>query len=173
MPQDHAMTRKNKQPRPPLFPSRDLLIDNSPFFFENGEPTRAPTVVTVQPEARHTFGQDSASSQHTALMRARLDRKRDRPEIVEAIIAVHGHNNPDPHRYKTAATILPKVNAWLEERGYKPVLVDALARRIPHTYERGISAYLRTRNIIDRILKYAQILHSTLFTIAQRGVSPA
>jgi hypothetical protein len=67
--------------------------------------------------------------QHAANMRA----KRHRPEILEAIIAVRGHNNPDNHPYTVAARILPGVNAWLEERGYKPVLKKALAGRIAHT----------------------------------------
>jgi hypothetical protein len=66
---------------------------------------------------------------HAALMRA----KRARPEILEAIIAVRGHNNPENHRYSVAASLLPRVNAWLEKHDYKPVLVDALAKRIPHT----------------------------------------
>ena len=52
---------------------------------------------------------------------------------MEAIIAVHGHNNPDEHPYAVAGSILGTVNAWLKERGYKPVLVDALARKIPRT----------------------------------------
>jgi len=67
--------------------------------------------------------------QHAANMRA----KRHRPEILEAIIAVRGHNNPDNHPYTVAARILSGVNAWLEERGYKPVLKKALAGRIAHT----------------------------------------
>jgi hypothetical protein len=58
---------------------------------------------------------------------------RDRPEILEAIIAVRGHNNPADHPYSVAALKLDSVNAWLEEHGYKPVKSDALARRIPHT----------------------------------------
>jgi hypothetical protein len=58
---------------------------------------------------------------------------RERPEILEAIIAVRGHNNPDEHPYTVAARILDKVNAWLKTHGYKPVLVKALATRIPHT----------------------------------------
>jgi hypothetical protein len=66
---------------------------------------------------------------HAALMRA----KRVRPEILEAVIAVRGHNNPADHPYSVAGSLLAKVNAWLEKYGYKPVLVDALARRIPHT----------------------------------------
>jgi hypothetical protein len=68
-------------------------------------------------------------AERTRTMRA----GRDRPEILEAIIAVRGHNNPDKHRYTVAGRILDKVNAWLKEHGHKPVLVDALAKKIPHT----------------------------------------
>jgi hypothetical protein len=66
---------------------------------------------------------------HTSLMRAR----RVRPEILEAIIAVRGHNNPENHPYSVAESLLPRVNAWLKKHDHKPVLVDALAKRIPHT----------------------------------------
>jgi hypothetical protein len=72
---------------------------------------------------------NAVDAQHKANMRA----KRERPEILEAIIAVRGHNNPDPHPYTIAARILERVNAWLKERDYKPVLVDALAKKIPRT----------------------------------------
>jgi hypothetical protein len=65
----------------------------------------------------------------TRMMRA----GRDRPEILEAIIAVRGHNNPADHPHSVAALFLDRVNAWLKECGHKPVLVDALARKIPHT----------------------------------------
>jgi hypothetical protein len=108
------MATKNK--RPVSFPD----------FFLNDEPPRKTTAF-LEAE-RRALGQ-SVSAPHTALMRA----KRDRPELVEAIIAVHGHNNPDNHPYKVAEMILPRVNAWLKKRHYKPVLADALARRIPHT----------------------------------------
>jgi hypothetical protein len=57
--------------------------------------------------------------------------KRKRPEITEAIIAVRGRNTPTAYPHTVAARILDKVNAWLREHGYKPVLIDALARRIP------------------------------------------
>jgi hypothetical protein len=59
--------------------------------------------------------------------------RRVRPEILEAIIAVRGHNNPENHPYSVAESLLPRVNAWLEKHDLKPVLVDALAKRIPHT----------------------------------------
>jgi hypothetical protein len=70
-----------------------------------------------------------ASALHAASMRAR----RVRPEVVEALIAVRGHNNPADHPYAVASSSLSKVNTWLKEHGKKPVLVDALARNIPHT----------------------------------------
>jgi hypothetical protein len=66
---------------------------------------------------------------HTALIRA----KRTRPEILAAVIAVRGHNNPADHPYTVAGQLLAKVNAWLDSRGHKPVLIKALASRIPHT----------------------------------------
>jgi hypothetical protein len=70
---------------------------------------------------------------HDAERTRKMRAGRDRPEILEAIIAARGHNNPDKHPYAVAARILDKVNVRLKERGHKPVLVDTLARRIPHT----------------------------------------
>jgi hypothetical protein len=58
---------------------------------------------------------------------------RNRPEILEAIIAVRRHNKPDDHPYSVAASILPRVNAWLKEHGHKPALKKAVATRIAHT----------------------------------------
>jgi hypothetical protein len=69
--------------------------------------------------------------EHAAWLRSKRDY---RPEILEAIIAVRGgHNNPADHPYTVAKRILPRVNARLRERGFKPVLVDALARKIPRS----------------------------------------
>jgi hypothetical protein len=68
-------------------------------------------------------------AERTSLARA----GRDRPEILEAILAVHGHNNPAEHPYAVAGSILGPVNTWLTDHGHDPVLVDALARKIPHT----------------------------------------
>jgi hypothetical protein len=69
--------------------------------------------------------------EYAAWLRA---QRKKRPEIEQALIAVRGgHNNPDKHPYAVAARNLPKVNAWLKERGYKPVLVKALAARIAHS----------------------------------------
>jgi hypothetical protein len=106
-----------------------LRDDNDSLLFPGTpEGPFALPVMTNTAIFEASLGQ-SASSQHAALMRAR----RNRPELVEAIIAVRGHNNPDPHPHKIAGTILPKVNTWLKERRYKPALVDAVARKIPHT----------------------------------------
>jgi hypothetical protein len=112
------MTRKNKP--------KDWSLESKAWFLNDSTPGRVPATTAILEALRP---QGSASSQHAALMRAR----RDRPEIVEAIIAVRGHNNPDNHRYTVAARILPGVNAWLKEHGYKPVLRKALAGRIAHT----------------------------------------
>jgi hypothetical protein len=73
--------------------------------------------------------QEEFRNEQAAIMRA----GRNRPEIVEAIVAVRGHNDPADHPYKVAASILSKVNTWLEEHGYKPVLRKALAGRIART----------------------------------------
>lgn len=108
------MATKNK--RPVSFPD----------FFLNDEPPRKTTAF-LEAE-RRALGQ-SVSAPHTALMRA----KRNRPEIVDAIIAVRGHNNPDNHPYTVAARILPGVNTWLDSHGYRPVKKKALAERIAHT----------------------------------------
>jgi hypothetical protein len=56
--------------------------------------------------------------------------RRNRPEVEEAIIAVRGHNNPDKAPVAVAAKVLPRVNVWLKQHDYKPVLKKALAGRI-------------------------------------------
>jgi hypothetical protein len=95
-----------------------------PWFYSGQEPPKLYEPPKSDPIL------DDASRLHAARMRS----KRKRPEIEQALIAVRGgHNNPDEHPYAVAAKFLPKVNAWLKERDYKPVLVDALARRITHT----------------------------------------
>jgi hypothetical protein len=105
----------------------DVIYRRPPPHFrstglEGPEQTPMPEVFPAPPP-------DPDLGEHAAWMRS----KRDRPEILQAIIAVRGHNNPDDHRYTAAADILKNVSAWLEERGYKPVSVDALARKIPRT----------------------------------------
>ena len=75
---------------------------------------------------------DPGSASPERMTRLRARRKPKRP-VAEAIIAVRGHNNPENHRYKIAASILPKVNAWLEERGFDPVSSDTVAKEIPRS----------------------------------------
>jgi hypothetical protein len=97
-----------------------------PQFYSGQE----PPIVHPFPKSDPLLDEARRLEEHAAWMRS----KRERPEIEQALIAVRcGHNNPDEHPYTVAATFLPKVNAWLKEHGYNPVLVDALARRIPHT----------------------------------------
>jgi hypothetical protein len=85
-----------------------------------------------QLEAVTKFDLKKAILKLAPVIAAELAReKRKRPEITEAVIAVRGRNTPAAHPHTVAALILDKVNAWLRERGYKPVLIDALARRIP------------------------------------------
>jgi hypothetical protein len=112
------MTRKNKP--------KDWSLESKAWFLNDSTPGRVPATTAILEALRP---QGSASSQHAALMRAR----RDRPEIVEAIIAVRGHNNPGQSPLHSSGKDSAGVNAWLKEHGYKPVLRKALAGRIAHT----------------------------------------
>jgi hypothetical protein len=97
-----------------------------PWFYSGEEPPK----IFEPPKSDSPLDEARRLEEHAAWMRS----KRKRPEIEQALIAVRGgHNNPDEHPYAVAATFLPKVNAWLKERGYKPVLKKALAARIGHT----------------------------------------
>jgi hypothetical protein len=97
-----------------------------PWFYSGQEPPKCEP----PPKSDSLLDDARRLEEHAAWLRS----KRKRPEIEQALIAVRGgHNNPDEHRYAVAATFLPKVNAWLKERGCKPILVDALARKIPRS----------------------------------------
>jgi hypothetical protein len=93
---------------------------NRNLFLFGQEPPKIYDVAT---------NKESASSEHAAWMRS---KRKPRP-VAEAIIAVRGHNNPADHPYTVAEKILPRVNAWLKERGHGPVSPDTVGKKIPRS----------------------------------------
>jgi hypothetical protein len=69
-------------------------------------------------------GKNYFDAERTRMMRA----KRERPEILDAIVAVRG-DGPVEHPWSTAAKIYDRVNTWLESHGHHAdAIKDAIYR---------------------------------------------
>jgi hypothetical protein len=84
------------------------------------------------------LGQGSISDRHTAWMRA----KRKRPEIMEAIIALHGGDLVE-HPFKMAGEILPRLNARLKSQGHEPTSKKAVYTRLTNPNDWWYTALLK------------------------------
>jgi hypothetical protein len=109
------MTKNNKPPRRLPKPQVPGLFDCEPPRRTRDGRDRDETAL----------GLGSISDRHTAWMRA----KRKRPEIMEAIIALHGGDLVE-HPFTMAGEMLPRLNARLKSQRYKPTSQKAVYTRL-------------------------------------------
>jgi hypothetical protein len=115
------MARNHKRNDRPL----RLPKPRVPWPLDDEPPRRTPATIAME-ETR--LGLGSISDRHTAWMRA----QRKRPEIMEAIIALHGGDLVE-HPYKMAGEILPRLNARLKSQGHKPTSKKAVYTRLTNS----------------------------------------
>jgi hypothetical protein len=72
---------------------------------------------------------DSGKNYFAAERRRIMRAKRERPEILDAIVAVRG-DGPVEHPSSTAVKIYDRVNTWLESHGRADASEDAIYRRL-------------------------------------------
>jgi hypothetical protein len=113
------MTKNNRPPR--RLPNKP----RAPGLFDYCEPPRRTPATIARDET--ALGWGSITDRHTAWMRA----KRRRPEIMEAIIALHGGDLVE-HPFAMAGEILGNLNAWLTSHGHKTTTFKPVYMRLAY-----------------------------------------
>jgi hypothetical protein len=136
-------TKKKPPPIDPPLPFPEPRKETGPFFLNDGPPTKTAVAREHDQAEANRVAADAAkktveelldpgSASPERMTRLRAKRKPKRP-VAEAVAAVRRHNNPADHPHTVARSILSKVNAWLEERGFDPVSSDTVAKEIPRS----------------------------------------